>query len=139
VSLDQAPYYALLYYTLSHPDPAFIHQNAVDAYAAQHAEENSKPIAVAFALIGLYLYVEKGFSGRQVQQRHMQLAKRRKQWPAFALPPQRGTVTISDVLAAPAGEKRDQMIREWCFSVWSAWSDARDRVIELLESEPNLV
>ncbi len=55
---DQEAYNELSYYTLSHPDPAFIHQNIVDAYTAQHAGQDTKPIAITFALIGLYLSVE---------------------------------------------------------------------------------
>ena len=36
-------------------DPAFPHQYAVDAYAAQHALPDSPPIRTTFALVGLYL------------------------------------------------------------------------------------
>jgi hypothetical protein len=42
-------------WTMSLRDSAFVHQYVVDAWAAQHAENGSKPIGVAFALIGLYL------------------------------------------------------------------------------------
>ncbi len=52
---EQEKYYELAYYTLSHPDPAFIHQHAVDAFTAQNANAGSKPISITFALIGLYL------------------------------------------------------------------------------------
>ena len=48
-------YHELSAYTLSHPDPSFIHQYVVDAFAAQTADENTKPIALTFALVGLYL------------------------------------------------------------------------------------
>jgi hypothetical protein len=47
---DQDLYNELAYYTLSHGDASFIHQNLVDAYTAQHADEFTKPIAVVFAL-----------------------------------------------------------------------------------------
>ena len=59
--------YELAYYTLAHPDPEFIHQYIMDAYAAQHADEHSKPISIAFALAGLYLHLERGYSGWQVR------------------------------------------------------------------------
>ena len=77
---DQELFDELTFYTLAHGDPAFIHQNVVDAFAAQHADESSKPIYVVFALVGLYLCVEKGFTGKQAQKAHMQLAKRRRNW-----------------------------------------------------------
>ncbi len=44
-------------YTLSLRDAAFIHQHAVDAIAAQNADAQTKPIAIAFALVGLYLAI----------------------------------------------------------------------------------
>ena len=61
--------------------PGFILQHAVDAFAAQTANEQSKPIGVVFALVGLYLHVEKQFSGRQVQQVHMKLGRLKREWP----------------------------------------------------------
>jgi hypothetical protein len=41
---QQEMYNELSYYTLSHSDPSFIHRNIVDAFAAQTAGENTKPI-----------------------------------------------------------------------------------------------
>src|SRR5215471_17237654 len=68
-------------------DGAFIHQLAVDAYGAQHAGGATRPIGVAFALIGLYLACEKGYSGRQVQRLHLLFARRSKRWPRLTPPP----------------------------------------------------
>ncbi len=76
---DQEKYNELSYYTLAHTDPSFIHQHIVDAYAAQHADENTKSITLTFALVGLYLHIEKKYSGKEVQRAHMQLANQRKQ------------------------------------------------------------
>lgn len=128
-------YNELAYYTLSHGDPYFIHQNVVDAFTAQHADEQTKPIAVVFALIGLCLSVEKNFTGRQVQQMHMRLARNRKQWPRLPLPGERGHITASEVLAAPSGKERDQMIHAWCASVWQAWEASRPQIVGLLKEE----
>jgi hypothetical protein len=58
-------YHELTVYTLSHQDPSFIHQHAVDAFAAQTAGETTKPITLTFALVGLYLRSERQYSGRQ--------------------------------------------------------------------------
>lgn len=49
---EPAAYDELQAYTLAHGDPAFIHQHVVDAWAAQHADEETKPIALTFALVG---------------------------------------------------------------------------------------
>lgn len=128
-------YNELAFYTLSHPDPSFLHQHVVDAYAAQCASEGTRTIQIVFALVGLYLYLEKGFSGRKVQKVHMQLAKRRRNWERPALPASRGAIGIVDVLAAAPGEPRDLLIGEWCLSVWTAWRAERDRIVSLLQNE----
>jgi len=130
---EQELYNELAYYTLAHGDPSFIHQLVVDAFTAQHADENTKPIAITFALIGLYLHLEKGYTGRQVQLAHMKLAGGgKRQWPKFALPDEKGAIWASDVLAAPPGPERDRAIERWCASVWDAHKENRDRVIDLL-------
>lgn len=128
-------YNELAFYTLAHGDPAFIHQYAVDAFAVQHADAKSKPIAVVFGLVGLYLHVEKGFTGRQVQIAHMRLAARRRQWPQVPLPEFRGAITIADVLGASAGPERDAMIDRWCASVWEACKECRPVIADLLKTE----
>jgi hypothetical protein len=120
-------------YTLAHGGGTFIHQHVVDAWAAQHADERTKPIGLTFALVGLYLRVERRFSGRQVQRAHMALGKHKRTWPAFRLPPERGPVTASQVMAAPAGPERDQVIDAWCASVWEAFRESHQAVAELLK------
>ena len=133
-AVDRSAYDELAAYTHVHGDPGFIHQHVVDAFAAQHATEASKPIGVAFALIGLCLHVERGRTGREVQRAHMRLGRIRREWPTFDLPADRGTVTIHDVLAATPGPARDGAIHAWCASVWQAWVGSRDRVVELLRA-----
>ncbi len=132
---DQELFDELTFYTLAHGDPAFIHQNVVDAFAAQHADESSKPIYVVFALVGLYLCVEKGFTGKHAQKAHMQLAKRRRNWAKPPLPAERGVVGIADVAAALPGKERDAMIRRWCASAWAAWADSRQQIVDLVRDE----
>jgi hypothetical protein len=105
----------------------------VDAYAVQHANDRSKPIGVAFALIGLYLHVERGYTGREVQRVHMALGKHRRQWPTFALPAARGAMTARDVTAAPEGVERDAAIHAWCATTWTACNATSDQVMGLLQ------
>jgi hypothetical protein len=125
-----AAYDDLYAYTMSRP--RFILQHVVDAFAAQTADEDTKSIRVVFALVGLYLHVEKQFDGHQVQRVHMQLGRRKREWPAMHLPGARGTISARDVLAAPAGAERDAAIEDWCRSVWAAFSENRQTVIALL-------
>jgi len=124
-------YHELSVQTLSDRDPTFPHQLAVDAYAAQHAGPESKPITTAFALIGLYLVCERGFSGRQAQLAHMFLGQRRQDWPRFQPPADRGAVTVNDVLAAGEGG-RNAALRRWAESAWAAWNEQHARVAELV-------
>ena len=121
----------LAFYTLAHPDPRFLHQHAVDAYTAQNADESTKPIALVFALMGLFLHLEKGYTGRQVQRAHMQLANQSKQWPRLPLSAERGEIRIEHVLVASPGADRDAMIERWCASVWQSWDSNRNTVAQL--------
>jgi len=123
----------LTYYTLAHADPAFIHQHLVDAYAAQHLRLSKSTIGAAFALAGLYLAVERGFTGRQVQKMHMLMASKSKHWPRFVPPADVGPLTVADVVAVQPGAGRDQELMRWCASVWAAWSPEQGRVKEMVD------
>ena len=123
----------LSYYTLAQGDPRFIHQHLVDAYGAQHVRQSKSTIGAAFALAGLYLAVERGFTGRQVQKMHMLMARTSKEWPRFDPPEGVGPLTVADVLAVEAGPGRDQKLLEWCASVWGAWSREHRRVREMVD------
>jgi len=122
----------LSYYTLAHGDSAFIHQHLVDAYGAQHVPESKSTIGAAFALAGLYLAVERRFTGRQVQSMHMLMASKSRQWPRFEPPQGVGPLTVADVLRVQPGSRRDRELMRWCASVWAAWSSEQDRVREMV-------
>jgi hypothetical protein len=131
-----AKFNELTYYTLGHPDKIyFIHQHIVDAYQVQTADESTKSIAIPFSLVRLNLYIEKNYTGREVQLVHMKLAKHKKVWPTFELPNQMGAITISDVLKAAPGQMRDARIKEWCTSVWRACENCHERVASPVRSE----
>ena len=123
-------YDELYVYTMGRP--TFILQHVVDANIAQTASAASKPIGVIFALAGLYLHLERGFTGAEVQRAHMTLAARKREWPAIQLPAHRGSITPRDVLATPAGAERDAAIDGWCRSVWNEFHDSRNIIIGLL-------
>ncbi len=131
---ERDAYHELCGYTVTRGDPAFIHQHVVDAFTAQTADENTKPITLTFALVGLYLHVERHFTGKQVQQAHGYLARRKRSWPSFPLPGKRGATTAIDVLAHSAGHARDEAIHAWCASVWDAFRETHDLVANLLSS-----
>lgn len=109
----------------------FLHQHAVDAYAAQHAAENPRPIATTAGLIGLYLFVEKGWTGRRVQRAHMELGNRMKEWPRCRPPPPpaRSSPPSSPRRKGASGTTGD----EWARAAWSAWTSEHARIRERME------
>ncbi len=122
-------------FTLSIGDMGFIHQLVVDAYAAQHSGPNVKPITTSFALIGLYLTFERGFTGKQVQKAHMVLARVHRQWPRFDPPAEKGgTLTVLDVLNGLAEENYYKQIRAWGKSVWLSWRPQHGKIGKLVKT-----
>src|SRR6266704_2742053 len=130
---EKEAYDELCCYTLSHGDPSFIHQHVVDAFMAQNANEQTKPIGLTFALVGLYLHVEQNFSGKNVQRAHMKLGAQGGPWLQFDLPADRGAIHAIDVMAAPPGPERDRAIDAWCAAVWKAFLGSRASVVQLLK------
>ena len=137
---EQQAYNELTAWTLGLRDPEFVHQHVVDAWALQHADENSKAITVPFTLLGMYLHLEKGFTGREVQRVHMKLAQPhgrgpgRKDWPKFPLPKQPATMTVLDVMAVPESERREAIDR-WCQSLWEAWNESQEAMRAWVRAE----
>jgi hypothetical protein len=132
MATEQEEYDSLSAYTLAHRGSDFLHQHVVDALGAQRACEDTTPMQLAFALVGLYLYIERRYTGREVQRVHTQLAQRTRSFPRFALPATRGTVNAADVMAAPAGSERDAAIHRWCAAVWDAYRSNQASIVELL-------
>ncbi len=124
-------YHELTAYTLSLGDPDFVHQHVVDAYAAQHSGPAVDGRRTGLALIGLYLYLERGFSGRSVQQAHTRLARRSGPWPPVSVTAPITGLTVDDILATPPGPRRPSLVHEWAVVVWRAWEDRRPDVTVL--------
>ena len=69
----------------------------------------------------------EGSTGRWVQRVHMQMAQRKRTWPSWTLPRERGACTAVDVMRAAPGPERDRAIDAWCVSVWTAICKSRQR------------
>ena len=130
----QEKYYELSYYTLSLGDAAFIQQYFVDTYTAQNTSVDTRAIALTFALAGLYLYIEKGYMGREVQLFHVKMSQRKGVWPKIDIPDERGSITITEVLNEAPGPQREDIIREWCKSVWQAYKESKEVIVDLVDS-----
>ena len=130
MSDTQSAYDELYVYTMGRRN--FILQHVVDAQQAQTAAQDNKPMGIVFSLVGLYLHVEKEFTGAEVQKAHQKLASQKQQWPTVQLPQSRGSVTAMDVMSATAGTERDAAIDRWCEAVWKAFSDSRDVIVRVV-------
>lgn len=125
-------FHELSFYTLNHSGKEFIHQHCVDAFTTQNAGPRTKAIRLTFSLLGLYLYCEEAFTGKQVQDFHVKMTRRKMQWPEWILPKFRGQITINDVLKANAGFERDEMIKKWCWSVWEAFRMNKEEIVRIV-------
>lgn len=133
MNVSETEYHELYVYAMGRE--GFPLQYVADAFAAQTADENTKPIRVVFSLIGLYLRVEKGYGGKQIQQVHMELARHKKLLPQVVLPKDRGFMTAGDVLAAPPGAERDRAIDAWCRCVWEAFGESHATIAGMLKNQ----
>ena len=127
-------YNELAHYTLSHKGKDFIHQHIVDAFAIQTANEHTKPIKITYALIGIYLHIEKEYTGKQVQMAHVEMSKKSKVFPPIILPKNRGEISVADVLKITNPEQRDKQIHVWCASIWKAFALQHDLIKNITES-----
>ena len=101
----------------------------MDAYQAQMSDSQTKSIAIVFALLGLYLFLEEEYTGREVQLMHMKIAKKKPaRWPEIIFPENKGDVNIQDVLKLTSSTEKEAMIKHWCESVWNAYSESQQVV-----------
>lgn len=116
---------------LSHvPQLGGLHQLTVDAYGAQHTGPMVPAIGTAFALIGLHLTLDIGWSGNAVRAAHQYLAAQPHEWPEFATPQTRAGLTIADVAGSQTPQEHASRVRAWAASVWESWSAEHQAVRE---------
>ena len=108
------------------------HQTAVDAYLLQHVGAATKPLAVNFALNGLYLVLERGWAGTAARAAHQRLAARvpREEWVGIEPPAHVGDIRVLDVVRAEDAHETAKLIQQWGWSVWRAWHHAHEEVRE---------
>ena len=111
-----------------------LHQLTVDTYGAQHAGGSAARIGVAFALIGLRLSLDEGWSGEEVRDAHQYLAANFREWPEFAPPAERKWMTVYDVALATSPDEHARLVLRWAAEAWAAWEHAREDVVALLRA-----
>ncbi|PGL70146.1 DUF5946 family protein [Bacillus sp. AFS055030] len=116
-------------YTLEKQDTNFIHQHAIDTYAAQHSGNNMKNITASFSVIGLYYAIVHDFNGKQVQRVHTLLSRQKYNWDALQSPDNSAySLTVYDVMKEQPGENRDKMLIKWMNDVWKCWNHQHEWV-----------
>lgn len=115
-------------YGLEQASEDFRHQVAIDAYAAQHPGPPARRITLWFALAGLHLALDKGWTGRQVQVAHQRLSHLDKVGPDLDRPSYPAAMTVGDVMAECPGYDRDTAVLAWARAVWRAWGPDQARV-----------
>lgn len=126
-----AAYQDLTAYDLQRAHKDFLHQAAVDAYAAQHPGPPAKPISAWFALVGLHLALDQGRTGREVQRAHMKLGRRKENWPAVSIPDDLRCMSAADVMVQPSGPLRDAALLRWAAEVWQRWTSMHETIAAL--------
>ena len=111
------------------------HQMTVDAYGAQHPGPPTRPIRVAYSLVGLHLALDLGFAGFEVREAHGRVGKPDPTWPGFERPPGLAEATIRDVAEAGVWaasiEGHAVGVQRWAEAVWQWWEGSRAEVESL--------
>jgi hypothetical protein len=129
--MRQELYMTVVGHELTHiPKLGRLHQLTEDAYGAQHAGPRVPAIGMAFALIGLHLVLDAGWSGTAVRAAHQYLAAHYKNWPRFTAPGQPAVLTVAHVAGSPTPEVHASRVRAWAASVWESWSTEHQAVRE---------
>jgi hypothetical protein len=126
-----AAYQELSAYDMERARPDFLHQEVVDAYAAQHPGPPAKPISTWFALVGLHLALDLGLTGKGVQRAHMKLGRHKRKWPALARPDDLSCMTAADVMRELPGDTRDRGLIRWANQVWQCWTPVHAAIATL--------
>ena len=109
-----------------------VHQFTVDSYAVQHAGGIHPDKSVAVHLSGLYLSMVREVRPTDIAPILQKLATHTSEWPHFAPPSQKSSLTIFDVAMAGSTEDHIRIVREWARSVWDLWTPHHSTIAEFL-------
>ena len=128
----------LMGFQMQHPVMLRYHQMTADAYAAQHAGGTAPLLRVGYALAGLWLSIEHGFSGEDVRSIHRRMGRPTAAWPMFE-PPEAGQPWLTVVDVAEAGVRvhsergHAKAVSAWAESVWETWLTRRPGTDDAVE------
>ncbi len=128
-------YGRLTSFIAEHPEELAVwQQTAVDAFTLQHLRDSMPAIKQAFALNGLFMVFELGFTGLQARAAHGHLAETVRTWPTYERRDDVGDMTASDVSISSVDHCADDMA-SWGRTVWDAWGDVHDEVADATDRQ----
>lgn len=110
----------------------------IDAYAVQHhgKPERLRSVdrraiqSVNAHLVALYLQLEKGYVGNQVNVALQRVLKFANEFVWLEPPTPNGTLTIADVLKAVTPQEQANAIENYARDIWRAWQAHRATVLK---------
>ncbi|TAH48627.1 MAG: hypothetical protein EYC68_20175 [Chloroflexota bacterium] len=104
----------------------------IDAYAVQHHGKTERRAiqSVNAHLVALYLQLEKGYKGEQVNVALQRVLKFADEFVWLEPPTPNGTLTIADVLRAETSEEQANAIENYARDIWRAWKVHRAAVVK---------
>jgi hypothetical protein len=97
-----------------------------------------KPVTITFALVGLYLIFERGYTGREVHRAHMLLGKLQKKWPRFESKIKGDEITVAEILQTISKDNFKEVLSRWGKSVWDSWKPEHENVKKLVDRYLNV-
>lgn len=103
-----------------------------DAYCVQHhgVSERRAIQSVNVHLVALYLQLEKGFHGNQVNAPMQRVLRYADQFTWLEPPTPNGTLTIADILQAQTLQAQADAIESYARDIWHAWQIHRAIVVK---------
>ena len=104
----------------------------IDAYAVQHhgKPERRAIQSVNAHLVALYLQLEIGYTGAQVNVPLQRVLKLANEFEWLEPPTPNGTLTIADVLTAVTPQEQANAIENYARDIWRAWQVHRVTVVK---------
>lgn len=107
------------------PQYARLHRLTVDAYAVQHPGVDGPQArnSVGIHLSRLCLMLDCGWSMERANEAMLAITAKKRHYPWLAPPPDRGAVTVKNVLVAQNPSEHLGAVERWAQSAWQAWAE----------------
>jgi hypothetical protein len=104
----------------------------IDAYCVQHhgAQERRAIQSVNVHLVALYLQLEKGYVGNQVNVAIQRILCFADQFKWLDPPTPNGTLTVADILKADTPQAEADAIEAYARDIWQAWRAHRETAMK---------